>query len=164
MVQVDGGDDADLPALLGMELFGDGLVGDGAGLVGVDHAGVGLVAGGDGGGGGGGVRGEAAGVIGDGGACHGKVHEVQRHGSVQLGTLTVLDAGLSLHVVGVSHGAQIVGSGLELGIAHAVADEQEHILGCSVLGQGTGQDAQEHDGSQRDCQNSFQYHVFFLTF
>ena len=60
MVEVDGADDADLPVLLAMELFRNRLIRCGAGDVHVDHAGVGLVAGGDGGRRGGGVRGEAA--------------------------------------------------------------------------------------------------------
>ena len=129
VVQVDGGDNAHLPAFLGVELLGDGLIGHGAGLVGVDHAGIGLVAGGDGGGGGGGVGGKAAGIVGDSGAGHVEIHEVQGLGAVQLGALAVLDAGLGLHVILVRHSAQIVGGGLELGIAHTVTDEQEHILG-----------------------------------
>ena len=130
MVQVDGRDDTDLPALLGVELLRDGLIGHRAGLIRVDHAGVGLVSGGDGSGGGSGVRGEGTGIVGDGGAGNFEVHEVQRHGAIQDSALTVLDTGLGLHVIRVSHSTQIVGSRLELGIAHAVADEQEHIPGC----------------------------------
>src|SRR5699024_8207167 len=48
VVQVDRGDDADLPVLLVPKLLGDGLVLHSAGLVHIDGAGVGLVAGGDG--------------------------------------------------------------------------------------------------------------------
>ena len=190
VVQVHGGDDAHLPALLGVELFGDGLIGHGAGLVGVDHAGVCLVAGGDGGGGGSGVGSEAAGVVGDGGAGHIEVHEVQGHRTVQLGALPVLDTGLSLHVILVRHGAQVIGSGLELGIAHAVADKQEHILGGfgGVVHGGTRQFSADHSGhffrlssglprsggaagsqaqngrtGQQTCKKSF-HHVDFLSF
>ena len=48
MVQVDGSDDAHLVTLLGMQLLSNGFVGNGAGLVHVDGAGIGLVAGGNG--------------------------------------------------------------------------------------------------------------------
>ena len=63
VVEVDAGDNADLPAELLVQLLGDGLIGHGAGLVNVDGAGVGLVAGGDGGGGGGGVVVVVVGVV-----------------------------------------------------------------------------------------------------
>ena len=140
MVQVDRGDDADLIALLGLQLLGDGLVLDGAGLVHVDGAGVGLVAGGDGRGGGGGVGGEGVGVEGDGSAHALKVHEVQVLRAIQDGALVVVQAGLGLPVVLIVQGAQIVGRGLDLGIAHAVADEQEDIFGglSSLVGHGSG--------------------------
>mgnify|MGYP006064335869 CR=1 FL=1 len=128
VVEVHGGDDAHGVALLLVELLGDGLVLHRAGLVHVDGPGVGLVAGGDGGGGGGGVRGEGVGVVGDGGAGGLKVHEVEVAGAVQDGALVVVQAGLGLPVVLVGQGAQVVGGGLDLGIAHAVADEQKHIL------------------------------------
>ncbi len=140
MVQVDGGDDADLPALLVLELLGNGLILDGAGLIHVDGAGVGLVAGGDGGGGGGGVGGEGVGVIGDGGAGSLKVHEVEVLGAVEDGALVVVQTGLGLPVVLVLQGAQVVGGGLDLGVAHAVADEQEDVLG--------GLDGRGRSGSQ----------------
>ncbi len=114
-----------------MKLFGNGLIGLGARLVHINHAGIGLVTGGNGGRGGSGVGCEAAGVIGDSGTGHIEVHEVQGLGAVEHGTLAVSlgDAGLGLHIIGIGHGAQIVGSSLELGIAHTVTDEQKHILG-----------------------------------
>ena len=139
VVQVDGGDHADGVALLAVQLLGDGLILHGAGLVHVDGAGVGLVAGGQGGGGGGGVGGEGVGVIGDGGADTLEVHEVQVLGAVQDGAAVVVQAGLGLPVVLVGQGAQIVGRGLDLGIAHAVADKQEHILGRGQGLRGGGQ-------------------------
>ena len=129
VVQVDGGDDAHGVALLAVELLGDGLIFHGAGLVHVDGAGVGLVPGGDGGGGGGGVGGEGVGVVGDGGAGGLEVHEVQVLGAVQNSALVVVQAGSGLPVVLVVEGTQEVAGGLDLGIAHAVADEQEHVLG-----------------------------------
>ena len=119
VVQVDGGDDADFEILLCLELLGDGLIGHGGGLIHVDGAGIGLVAGGDGGGGGGRVGAEGGGVVGHGAAGHGEVHEGE-------GDVSAENA-----VVVVSHCAQIVGGGLELGIAHAVADEEEDVLGTS---------------------------------
>ena len=140
VVQVDGSDHADLIALLGFQLLGDGLVLHGAGLVHIDGAGVGLVSGGNGRGGGGGVGGEGVGVEGDGGAHALKVHEVQVLRAVQDGALIVVQAGLSLPVVLIVQGAQIVGRGLDLGIAHAVADEQEDVLGglSGLVGHGGG--------------------------
>ena len=52
VVQVDAGNHTDLPAELLPKLFGNGLVSHSGGLIHIDGAGVGLVAGGDGGGGG----------------------------------------------------------------------------------------------------------------
>ena len=66
---------------------------------------------------------EAVGVVGDGGAGGLKIHKVQVLRAVQNGALVVVQAGLGLPVVLVLQGAQIVGGGLDLGIAHAVADE-----------------------------------------
>ena len=131
VVQVDGADDTHLPVLLAVELLRDGLVGFRAALIHVDHAGVGLLAGGNGGGGGGGVRGEGAGVEGHGGAGNLEVHEVQRHRAVQHSALpgVILGAGQSLLVVLISQRTQIVGCRLELGIAHAITNEQKYILG-----------------------------------
>mgnify|MGYP000349781607 CR=1 FL=1 len=80
MVEVDGGNDAHRIALLGVELFGNGFVGNGAGFVHVDGAGVGLVAGGDGGGGGGGVGGKGVGVISHGGAGGSKFMKLRYSG------------------------------------------------------------------------------------
>ena len=140
VVQVDRGDDADLIALLGLQLLGDGLILLSARLVHIDGAGVGLVPGGEGGGGGGGVGGEGIGVVGDGGAGGLKVHKVQVLGAVQDGALVVVQAGGGLPVVLVVESAQEVGSGLDLGIAHAVSDEQEDILGGldGLVGYGGG--------------------------
>ena len=131
MVEVDGADDADLPVLLAVKLFGDRLIGGGAGGVHVDHAGVGLVARGDGGRRGGGVRGKAARIVGNGGACHVKVHEVQRLGAVQhrARAVFIAVAGQGLHIVLVGERAEVVGRRLKLRVAHAVADEQEYVLG-----------------------------------
>ena len=139
VVEVDRGDDADLPAELLMYFLGDGLVGDSGRLVHVDGAGVGLVPGRDGGRGGGGVGAEAVAVVSDGGARDGEVHEVQGDGAVENGAAVVVEAGLGLHVIGVLKRAEVVRGGLDLGIAHAVADEEEHILGCGRgLRQGGG--------------------------
>ena len=140
VVQVDGGDDADLPALLGFQLLGNGLILDGAGLIHIDRARVGLVAGGDGGGGGSGVGGEGVGVIGDGGAGSLKVHKVEVLGAVEDGALVVIQAGLGLPVVSVLQGTQVVGGGLDLGVAHAVPDEQEDVF--------RGLDGRGRSGSQ----------------
>ena len=129
MVQIDRGDDAHGVALLRVELFGDRLVLDRARLVHVDGAGIGLVPGGDGGGGGGGVGGKGIGVVGHGRAGGFKVHEVQIAGAVQDRALVVVQTGLGLPVVLVGKGSHVVGSGLDLGIAHAVANEQKHIFG-----------------------------------
>ena len=129
VVQVDGGDDANLPAELRVELFGDGLIGHGGGLIHIDGAGIGLVAGGEGGGGGGGVGAEGTGVVGDGRTGHGEIHEGKGHVAVQ-----------NVVTAGVGQSAQIVGGGLELRVAHAVADEQKDILGgLGFLGLDTGQ-------------------------
>ena len=140
VVQVDGGDDADLPALLGFQLLGNGLILDGAGLIHIDRARVGLVAGGDGGGGGSGVGGEGVGVIGDGGAGSLKVHKVEVLGAVEDGALVVIQTGLGLPVVSVLQGTQVVGGGLDLGVAHAVPDEQEDVF--------RGLDGRGRSGSQ----------------
>ncbi len=132
MVEVDGADDADLPILLLMELLGNGLIGDGTGGIHIDHTGVGLVSGSNGGRRGGGVRCEAACVIGNGGACDGEVHKVQCLRAVQhrAATLIIAVAGQCLFIVSIGQCAEVVGCGLELRIAHAVADEQEYILWC----------------------------------
>ena len=139
MVEVDGGNDAHRIALLGVELFGNGFVGNGAGFVHVDGAGVGLVAGGDGGGGGGGVGGKGVGVISHGGAGGLKVHEVEVLGTVQDGSAVVVQAGLGLPIVGVVQRTQEIGCGLDLGIAHAVANEEKHVFGGFDGGAGGGE-------------------------
>ena len=128
VVEVDGRDDADFPVLLVLELLGNGLIGSGAGLVHVDGAGIGLVSGGDGRGGGGGVGAEAVGVVSNSGAYRLKIHKVEVLRAIQLGALVVVQAGLGLPVVLVLQSTQIVRSGLDLGIAHTVADEQELSL------------------------------------
>ena len=129
VVEVHRGDHADFPALLGFELLGNGLIGGGAGLIHVDGAGISLVAGGDGSGRGRRVGAEAVGVIGHGGAGHGEVHKVEVLRAIENGALVIVQAGFSLPVIGIAQGAQVVAGRLDLGIAHAVADEQEDILG-----------------------------------
>ena len=131
MVEVDRADDADLPAFLAMEFFRDRLIGRGAGDIHVDHAGIGLVAGGDGGRRGGRIRREAARVIGDCGTGNVKIHEVQRPGAIEHRACAVIVAvaGKRLHIIAVCQRAEVIRRGLELRIAHAVADEEEHILG-----------------------------------
>ena len=115
VVDVHGGDDANLIALLGVQLFSDGLVGHIAGpRAHIDDTALGLVAGGDGGGGGSGVRAEGGAVIG-GHAAH-----LREAGKAQV------SLGHSAIVV---HGALVEACGLDLGSAHAVANEQENVLG-----------------------------------
>ena len=115
VVDVHGGDDAHLIALLGVQLFGDGLVGHIAGpRAHIDDTALGLVAGGDGGGGGSGVRAEGGAVIG-GHAAH-----LREAGKTQV------SLGHSAIVV---HGALVEACGLDLGSANAVANEQENVLG-----------------------------------
>ena len=126
MVEVNRGDDADVVALVS-ELLGDGLILHGHGLVHVDGAGVGLVAGGDGGCGGSGVRAERGGIVGDCRTRYREVHKAQRNVSVE-----------DVVVVGVSHCTQIVGRCLELRIAHTVADEQKYIFWFFTVGSGAG--------------------------
>ena len=104
-----------------------------------DGAGVGLVAGGDGGGGGGGVGGKGVGVISHGGAGGLKVHEVEVLGTVQNGSAVVVQAGLGLPIVGVVQRTQEIGCGLDLGIAHAVANEEKHVFGGFDGGAGGGE-------------------------
>ena len=158
MIQVYGADHADLPALLGMELLRDGLIGSGTAFVHIDHAGIGLFAGGDRGGGGSGVRGKGAGVVGHGGAGSLEAHKVQRHRAVQDRAFPgiQLGAGQSLFIIIVGNGTKIVGSGLELRIAHAIANEQEHIFGCVPFcrcrGCGAeGQGAKHSEGKGQRC-------------
>ena len=115
VVDVHGGDDTHLIALLGVQLFGDGLVGHIAGpRAHIDDAALGLVAGGDGGGSGSGIRAEGGAVVG-GHAAH-----LREAGKTQV------SLGHSAVVV---HGALVKACGLDLGSAHAVADEQENVLG-----------------------------------
>ena len=131
MVEVDGADDADLPVLLAMELFRNRLIRCGAGDVHVDHAGVGLVAGGDGGCRGGRVRRKAARIVGHGRTGNVKIHKVQRLGAIEhrARAVVVAVAGKRLRIVAVCQCAEVVGRSLELRVAHAVADEQEYVLG-----------------------------------
>src|SRR5699024_11761819 len=78
---VYGAQDADLVALLAVQLLGDGLEGDVTGPGGhVDDAGLGLFARSDGGGGGSGVGSEGGGVIGGDAADEGELHEAQLGG------------------------------------------------------------------------------------
>ncbi len=128
VVHVDRGEHAHLVALLGVQLLGDGLEGLALGLgVHVDDAGVGLVARGDGGGGGGGVGAERRGVVGGHAARVGEAHEGERAGH---------------HGAVVLSGALEEAGDLHLLVAHAVADEQEDVLGCGdrggVIGKGAG--------------------------
>ena len=130
MVDGHGRDDADFPSLLGLQLLCNGGVLLGSGLVHADGAGVGLVTGGNGSGGGSGVGAEAVGIVGHRRTGSGKAHEVQVLGAVQNGAAVIIQAGSCLPVVLVRQGTQVVGSGLNLGVAHAVADEQKYVLGC----------------------------------
>ena len=132
MVQVDGGNHAYLPILLSMELFRNGLEGLGAGNIHVDHAGVSFPTGSNGSGSRSGVRSEGAGIVSNRRTGSFKIHEAQLFGAVQHSAAAafIVHAGQCLGIVLVSDGTQVVSSCLELGVAHTVADEQEHILGC----------------------------------
>lgn len=57
-----------------------------------------------------------------------KVHKVEVLGAVEDGALVVIQTGLGLPVVSVLQGTQVVGGGLDLGVAHAVPDEQEDVF------------------------------------
>ena len=115
VVDIDRGDDAHLVALLGVQLFGNGLIGHIAGPgAHVDDAALSLVAGSNGGCGGSGVRAEGGAVVGGHTAHGGEAGEAQ----VGLG-----------HSAVVVHGALVEAGRLDLGSAHAVADEQEDVLG-----------------------------------
>ena len=115
VVDVHGGDHANLIAFLGVQLFSDGLVGHIAGPgAHIDDAALGLVAGGDGGGGGSRIRAEGGAVVG-GHAAH--LREAGK-AQVSLG-----------HSAVVVHGALVEACRLDLGSAHAVANEQENVLG-----------------------------------
>ena len=48
----------------------------------------------------------------------------------QSGTLVVVQAGLSQEIIFVLQCTQEIGSRLNLGVAHAVTDEQEYVLRC----------------------------------
>ena len=118
VVDVDGGDDAHLVVLLGMELLGDGLIGHIAGpWTHIDDAALGLMAGGDGGSSGSGVGAEGGAVIGGHAAHLGKLGEAQ---------LAFSDGAVVLHRALVEAGR------LDLGRAHAVADEEEDIFGLAA--------------------------------
>ncbi len=115
VVDVHGGHHAHLVALLGVQLLGNGLIGHIAGPgAHVDDTALGLVAGGNGSGRGSGVRAEGGAVVGGHAAHMGEAGEAQ----VGLGHSTV-----------VVHGALVEPGGLDLGGAHAVADEQEDVFG-----------------------------------
>ena len=168
MVQVDGGNNANLVALLAVELFGNGFKLLCAGDIHVNHAGVGLASGGNGGSGGSGVRRKAASVVGNGGTGHREIHEVQRLGAIQHGTIAgiILDAGQRLLLIVVCQRSQIIGSGLELGIAHAVADEQEHILGESRIrlgGDAAHGSGQRQRTSHQAAGKFFEVHFLFSS-
>ena len=115
MVNVHRGNDANLVALLLVELLCNGLIGHitGPGAH-IDDTALGLFAGSDGGGSGSGVRAEGGAVVG-GHAAH-----LRELGKAQL----CLGDGT---VVGDS--ALIEPGRLDLGSAHAIADEQEDVLG-----------------------------------
>ena len=125
MVQVDGADDANLPTLLVVELFCNGLIGSCTTFIHIDHSGVGFFAGSNGSCGRSGVGSKRAGVVGHSRTGNRKVHKAQIHRTVQYSTFTsvILGAGQSLFVIVVSDSTQIIGSGLELRIAHTIADE-----------------------------------------
>ena len=104
----------------GRQLFGNGLIGHIAGpRAHIYDTALGLVASGDGGCGGSGVRAERSAVVGGHAAHGGEAGEAQ----VGLGHSTV-----------VVHGALVEAGRLDLGSAHAVADEQEDVLGFSGTG------------------------------
>ena len=132
VVHVDRGEYADLVALLGVQLLGNGLERLGQGLgVHVDGARLGLVARGDGGRGGSGVRAEGRGVIGGHAAHMGEAHE----GKGALDDSAVILGG-TLEEAG----------NLNLLVAHAVADEQEDVLGRGsggLVGQSGGRTSSE---------------------
>ena len=130
MVQVDGGNDTNLHAQLPVDLLGNGFKGFGAGDIHIDGTRVGLATSRNGSRSGCGVRCERVGIIGHCGACGFKVHEVQVLRSIQGSPLVVVQTGLSQEIILVLQCAQKVGSRLNLGIAHAVTDEQEYVLGC----------------------------------
>ena len=73
-------------------------------------------------------RRDGVGVIGYGAAGGLKIHEVQGDRAVEHGAAVVVEAGLGLHVVLVLKGSEVVGGGLYLRVAHAVADEQEDVF------------------------------------
>ena len=115
VVDVDRGNDADFVASLLVQLLGNGLIGHitGPGAH-VDDAALGLVAGGDGSRGGSRIRAERSAVVGGHAAHFWELGEAQ----LRLGDCTV-----------VGRSALIEPGRLDLSRAHAVADEQEHILG-----------------------------------
>ncbi|CCY17061.1 unknown [Eubacterium sp. CAG:786] len=117
VVQIYRRDNADLVAHLGFQLFSNGLILCGHGLVHVDGAAVSLVSGGEGGRGGSGIRAERGTVICICGAYYREFRKVEV--SVCLKDIVV---------VGVSERAVIVSGDLGLGEAHSVADEHEYVL------------------------------------
>ena len=101
MVEVYRGDDSNLPALLLMKLFGNGFVFDCSGFIGIDHARIGLVAGCNGCCSRSRIGSEAAGIICNSRTRNIKFHKVKLLGTVQLGTVSLFYAWLSLHIVGI---------------------------------------------------------------
>ena len=117
----------------------------------VQDAGKGLVAGRHGSGGGSGVRAEGGSVVGGHQADVLKAGEGERRGNGQLG-------------IGVLQRAQVVLGGGHLGVAHAVADEHEHVLrrsGSGLFGhRGHGADKQRQH--QKGSKQSLHFvHLFF---
>ena len=152
MVQGHAGDDADLVARF-LRVLGDELEGGGQGHIVVDDAGQGLFTGGDGGGGGGGVRAEGGCVVGGHHAQIGEGGEAQVCGNREFG-------------VGICNRALVVLGGGHLGVAHAVADEHEHVFrGRSGLLSRRGGDACQHKRQDADQGNRlFHTTISFLSF
>ena len=142
VVDVDGADDADLPALLAVELLGNRLIGFRAGNVDVNHTGIGFVAGGNRGRSRGRVGRKAAKVVCNSSTRNLKIHKVQRYGASEnyAFTLVIFDAGKSLDIAVVGNRAEVVGCSLNLRVTHTVSDKQEDVFwrlyGFSFRGRG----------------------------
>ena len=170
MVQVDRADHTDVVALV-VQLFCNGFIFHRHGLIHVDGAGIGLVAGGKGGRSGGRVRAEGGGVIGHCRTRYREIHKVQRLVSIE-----------DVVVILIGYCAQIVGCCLKLWVAHTVSDEHENIFGffagCCRSGCGNlsfvadcigksflrsccGNTADEQGACQGSCQN-FRKYLFDL--
>ena len=150
VVKRHAGDDADLLAgFLG--ILGDEFEGLGQVNVVVQDAGKGLVAGRHGSGGGSGIRAEGGSVVGSHQADVLKAGEGERRGNGQLG-------------IGILQRAQVVLGGGHLGVAHAVADEHEHVLRRSGSGflSHRGHGAHEQRQRQKGSKQSLHFvHLFF---